>query len=321
MTEAGTVLVALCALVVGVAAVAAHLPRQRPLDAARTFHAALQARVPPQWAPWHALARRPEAKLRAPEAWQPDGAPLPGELAHVRSLADRPPAMRWAALFDGPGPRPFPAGDDPSEWMGVAWAAPAEPDAAWLWITHHANDVPPWAEVVEVSDRDVDDGVDRVIEGIEARAEDPARRFVLVGDGTALHVLLRAYAREPGLRDRVRAVVSAGAPIAGVDGDGPFGRTAVADWLGAWFRHDRLDTEARNPVAFLAFQWVDPEAPSPGLVDVPIQDARWPDPPEADRVHEAIEVHDLGVVMAACPRQPVWEALRWTVAALDRRDV
>jgi hypothetical protein len=323
VTDPGTLFVAILALLVAMAAVAVHVPRPRPLDASRAFKAALQGRVPAEWAPWHPLAAEPEAKVGAPATWQPRGQPQPGEFAHVRALAGLPGEARWAALFAGGAPLPFPPDADPAAWLGGSWnALPSGTEEGRVWVVVRSSAEPPGIgamDFVVADGESLDEAVERLLAFLEAAATDPASRFVLVGRGLAVHVLLRAYAGAPGLRDRVAAVVSAGAPIAGTGDDGPTGRAAVEDWLGAWFRHERLDTEAADPVPFLAWQWFEPGAPEPGLIGVPLRDARWPDPGTPDRVHTAIEVHDLGPLDRRCPEAAVWEALRFTVAALGAR--
>ncbi len=331
MTDPGTLLVASLALGTALAAVVAHVPWPRKLDAARVFKAALQLRAPAELAPWHPLAAFPEQKVALPVAWLPSNDALPGELEHVRSLVSLPMEERWVALHRGVSPRPFPPTEDPAVWLGATWEAlvagadTQEPHRQWVVFRDEPSLAPALdfqaLDAVDVAwtDGPLEARLSAVFDILDTRAQDPAKRFVLVGEGRAIHLLLRALAAEDGLRDRVEAVISAGGAIHGCEEDGPFGVTEVADWLEHWFQHNRLDTEAFAPIPYVAFQWVAAAAPEPGLVGLPMRRARFPTSRPPNRIHQAIDAHDLGPVDVRCPPDAVVAALRVVVAALAVR--
>ena len=129
--------------------------------------------------------------------------------------------------------------------------------------------------------------------------------------------LARALAAVTPARDRVRAVVLLDAPLRGVSepGDGPWSADAVADWLHAWFRHERLDVEWLRPVPWLTAarasqdvpdsasmaRWAAARLPEPGFVG----DGGWFRAQEPATLH----VEDLGVFVAEDDDAALWRVL------------
>lgn len=127
---------------------------------------------------------------------------------------------------------------------------------------------------------------------LEARLEgllaERARRFVIVVTAGA-ETFFPFFADVPGLRDRTRAVVLAGADLG-----------AAADWLAERFSHDTLDLELDRALPYLTLRT------APGQV------LRQPAPDPTGR--EGVEVIDLGEVDAL--DADLGRALQLVLAAL-----
>ncbi len=165
----------------------------------------------------------------------------------------------------------------------------------------------PWCEGA------MDEAVQSARAAISAVGERPDVRFVLVAEGRAVHVLLRLLAAHPGLRDRTLAVVSIGGTLAGLpDVDGVLGARSVEDWMGRWFGHDTLGTDAIRATPYLSMQWLDPQRADD------LASGRFPEPVGAPGVPEAVDVQDLGALWADpdVPRVQVARALIGVVGGL-----
>ena len=91
--------------------------------------------------------------------------------------------------------------------------------------------------------------------------------------------------------------------------------------MGAWFKHEHLDTEIVRMTPYLSLQWLDRAHEPPGARRLAIENARFPAITE-DRI-ETVEVVDLGVLPSVgdLPVTQVAKAL-WAVTTcwvLSRR--
>lgn len=119
-------------------------------------------------------------------------------------------------------------------------------------------------------------------------------RLVVVGEEAGVVVALRALAEAADVRDQVHAVLSVGGTVGGrPDEPGPFGERDQADWLGARFTQQGMDTEVVRLTPYLAVQWF--ARPALGSAGLPIAAQRFPDPQDSVGV-VTVEVVDLGVL-------------------------
>jgi hypothetical protein len=280
-----------------------------------------------RFVPYHPLGRQPAAKVHRPDAWRPADGWLEGEQALVQRLAAEPTeAARWSLLYDrdergvearladpatlGPAYDPVSILGGGQSWDAVAAggllpALARRLGAAWVLVDGRgagpdllgavARGVP--GSVRIPSEDDLEGWVNSLHAALQQQVEAPADRVVIVAADTGIQAVLRVLVRDPGLRDRVLAVVSIGGVLGGLpDDDGPLGERALSDWMGRWFGHDTLDTDALVPTPYLALQWWDIDADPSGALGVPIRAARWPAPRAPAGVPESILPIELGLL-------------------------
>lgn len=315
-----------------------------------------------RFVPYHPAGRLPERKVVNPAAARLPGALLEGERALLDALARRStPSERWRLMYDedpagvdarlddpadlGPAYDPaaaLPGGDG---WEALAAWGRGDPGflerlirrfpARWVLVDgREARRVGPGLldaldglldDTVRVPWRDlpVRDAVSALLADLRAQLSSRDARLVLAAEEAGIALVLRALAEAPDVRDQVHAVLSVGGVIGGRPGEeGPFGEAEAADWLGAHFGQEALDTEVVRLTPYLAVQWLDRQAPVPGAGDLPLAAQRFPDPRE-DATVDTIEVVDLGPlpVDPELPREQVAKALVTVVTCwvLSRR--
>lgn len=261
--------------------------------------------------PYHPAGRFPEKKVhRLGLAGLP--AALPGERALVEKLASLETVeARWAFLYDEDEAGLAARLDDPND-LGSAYdpASVLGPRATWdallnwgrgtstafaealeayscTWVLVGEDGEAPGvlealAELVPQRVRVASGAAD---EGLRSLDDDPSRRFVIVGAGTAIQTVLAALVAEPGLRDRTLAVLAVGGVVGGPE---------RLDWMEAHFTHHELDTEVSRSTAYLAVQWLDRAADPPGAFGVPLAHARFPEAKLEAMTEERVQVVDLG---------------------------
>ncbi len=297
-----------------------------------------------RFVPFHPAGRHPEGKVASPHTWRPADAWLEGEESLVQRLAAlSSPRERWTLLYDrderglearladpvtlGPAYDPGRILGPGHSWDAVATGGLTEALAArigarWVLVDGREASGPdllaalgaqlPASVRVPWSDGDLDATVERTHVLLQGLVPSPADRLVVVGAGLGIQVVLRVLVRDPGLRDRVIAVVSVGGVLAGMpDEEGALGQAAVKDWMARWFGHDTLDTDALVPTPYLSLQWWDPEVEPPGVAGLPLASARWPTPRAVADVPASIAPTELGLLPAdpAIPLDAVAESL------------
>jgi hypothetical protein len=195
---------------------------------------------------------------------------------------------------------------------------------------------PVWAAVERIAERLGELVVATAAEGVRRRlwaaveAAPPSRRLLVGSTGVGTAVLLRALVSDMDLRDRIVGVLAVGGVIGGWPAlGGPVGEARCADWLGARFRHELLDTEIIRLIPYMAVQWVDPKTSPLGAGGLPVGAARFPEPQYVGgrflqpKEAPSVEVVDLGVLVPDpdLPLEEVVDALRLVCAlwSLTRR--
>lgn len=289
------------------------------------------------WVPYHPAARFPERKLREPSRVSIEGEALPGEVALLEKLAQRTSVaerLQWLYCEDEVGLEARMA--DPVElgeaWDLSHWVSPHlswEVASAWSSADHRAGEVigsaleacwlctGTWAEALGewVSAESI--SASDLLEVAEREVAAGTLRLVLVLDGDEGLAVLDILRENPGLRDRVFAVVSAGMALWGrPDASDALSPVQRRDWMAAHFRHDSLDTEAMRLTPYCAFQWLDDEEPElVGGRGIPLEAARFGPPGGPDDVPR-IESVDLGPIRVGTEPSVIARALVLTVALL-----
>jgi hypothetical protein len=279
-----------------------------------------------RFVPYHPAGREPGRKVASPSTWRPADGWIDGEQALVEALARLPDVQaRWRWLYDedergaearlvdpqtlGPAydPRTYLGSDgswDAVAGGGLTLALVARLGAAWV-LVDGAPGPPPLLDALHAAVPDADRiqwspvPFDAAAAGVLDRLREVAvargTPLVIVAAGAGAHFALRALAADPGLRDRIAAVVSVGGVLRGIPGqEGPLGEAAVADWMGRWFGHDALSTDALVLTPYLALQWWDPQEDPPGG-GLPLRCARWPALRDT-AAPESVAPLDLGVL-------------------------
>jgi hypothetical protein len=298
-------------------------------EAAGRDAAAWEAEVV-RFVPYNPLGREPERKVA--RGALPDGQALPGERLLADTIAAMPPGKpRWERLYDTDEPALEARLADPTE-LGADYdpATRLGPDAGWdalaawtpAFTTALERRFPArWALIPGGDPVDVLGALKAVLGdratvvpaadpeplalAIGACAPSSADRLVIAVGGTALLPVLKALHASAGLRDRVLAVISVGGVV--LDGT-----EATADWIGAHFRPEDLDTEIDRPTVYAAIQWLDRAIDPPGIEGVPLEAMRFPKVPERPTVSR-IDVVDLGP-LPLDPLLPVQAVARAIVA-------
>lgn len=347
---------ALAAVTVGVGMVAGWLAVARPpaLDGERLFKLTLATLLLGEteaaggdgsvwekacrtWVPYHPAVQHPERLLTHPQRRPSDGAAREGELALREKLAARSgleERLRYLYEEDEAGLEarmadPSALGDawDLSRWVAhdLSW----DTVAAWSEGDNRAGDA--LARAMDATWLCTEGGLAEALSGvvtvarvsavdIRAVAEEQLAsgvgRLVLVLEGEPGLAILDVLRLEPGLRDRIFAVVALGVPLWGVpDVEGSLSVTARRDWMEANFRHEILDTEAMRLTPYCALQWLDLADPVVGAGGLPLASARFGapgGPTDAPR----IESVDLGPVRVGTELGLLARALALTVAVL-----
>ena len=305
---------------------------------------------PDQWVqavirfvPYHPGGRLPELKVSIPGQMQLPGPALPHERALLDRLAKLAEAPeRWAWMYDedetglaarledpaelGPDYAPEECVGPGQDWDALAATGAGQPEfseallrrlrARWMVLCGPdpklseqlldalggSATAVPWQEGEP----------DELAEALLAQVGElePDSRLVWVAEGRAIQVLLRALRGSVPVRDATVAVLSVGGSIRGESGDGPWGHTAMADWLGSHFNQVDMETEVVRLTPYLAMQWLDRAASPPGVEGLPLQDQRFIEP-ETRSAIETLEVVDLGPIPTVhdLPRDLVARAL------------
>jgi hypothetical protein len=310
-----------------------------------------------RFVPYHPAGREPEGKVRGPATWRPPGAWLEGEQALMEALTAEPDAQaRFKRMYDldergiearTADPHDLGPEYDPGRLLGpgggwselMAWGAGDERFAealrrklpvTWALVPGHP-DRPSGPDVlgailgllgdstapISWSGEDAEQAAVAVRDELQTLVPISANRVIVVAAADGVHVVLRALQGDPGLRDRVAAVVSVGGVVTGwPDDPGPFGADAVGTWMAQHYTQRELDTEVIRLTPYLALQWLDRAQVPPGALDgVPLQVRRFHEPDHA-RVERAVEPVDLGPlpVDPELPLERVAQALVAVVA-------
>jgi hypothetical protein len=306
-----------------------------------------------RFVPYHPAGRLPEQKVLHPTAWCPPGALLDGELALLERLGEQDNVSeRWRVLYEqdeaGLVARlddPHQLGEryDPSTVFGpqATWDALAEWAPAFVaeidrrdrsrWVLCASEDcvgpslIAPLVEVLgtraEVhawTDGEPDALAEALRTRIRAQIPEGSDRLVLVAEGTAIQVVLRALVDAVDIRDRVGAVLSIGGNIHGRPGDeGPFGEAVMRDWNGAHFTQLHLDTEVVRQTPYLALQWLDREDEALGAGGLGLNHQRFGEVKEDAGSFRMVVPVDLGPlpVDEALPLDLIARALRFVITA------
>ena len=141
----------------------------------------------------------------------------------------------------------------------------------------------------------IEDVLKRVNEWIDA----PSDRFVCVGLGRGVPILLRCLAEDPALRDRVYAVVSIGGALQGVGTHALWGTTSFQHWMSQDYNYVALDTEMARETPYFSIGLLDPEHPRFGIGEIALEDMHFPELPQQDRAPvEGVTPVSLGVLPA-----------------------
>ncbi len=281
-----------------------------------------------RFVPYHPAGRLPEQKVIDPQGYRPPGLSVPGELGLVEALARRSGlSERWRRLYDedesalearlqdpaglgaayDPAARLGPGGswDDLADWGagdGIVFleACRRRLDARWAVLRAPAVRGMPdlvgalgaLAQAVEIPVAEPR-AVREALEGLVPHASD---RLVVVAEGHAAGVVLRALVDAPDLRDRLLACLVVGGVLQG--------EPALDDWMASHFSARSLDTEVNRVTPYLSVTWLDRGAVPPGVVGLPVASARFPAPAATERVPSSVETVDLGL-LPADPELPV----------------
>ncbi len=259
---------------------------------------------------YHPGGRDLERKVLEPAGYEPEIPARQGERGLLEALVRLPdPAARLAlllgeergdeVLFDDPaalgGEYDLERALGPgASWNGLAARNPDLDGAlrrrnahnVWVVLGHPAL-AGALAEILgegSVAALEVGDAEALAI-ALDERLSAPSIRLVLVAAGAAGGPLLEALHANPGLRDRVRAVVGVGLDLSGREG-----------WLAENFTHEQLDTEISRAVPFLHLGFVVPGVLPPGEPGAPLSASRFPSVPAPPTGRVAIESIDLGVL-------------------------
>lgn len=234
----------------------------------------------------------PSTWLGAEAAWDAIADQRPEELAEVLR---RGTDARWVFV----GERVDPALPDVDEVLlellgplGTRW----DPEAA---VEPHPQADALRRDIAARRDADETERALHLLATLHQLAPDHGDHVVLVGVGTGIQVVLEAERASAVLRDQTQAVLSLGGVIHGLDArDDGLAWERVQTWLQAHFRHDILDLEAAHRTPYLALQWLDRAADPPGVAGLPLDRARFPEPPMKGVRREALQVVDLGPLPA-----------------------
>ncbi len=301
-----------------------------------------------RFVPFHPAGRLPERKVADPSSYRPPGLSVPGEQALVEALARHDDlAARWERLYGdetsiearlgdplelgaaydpqrvlGPGG----SWDDVADWgagdaLRFAEALQRHVHARWA-VIEPAQDAPGIPRVlpalaallgeaavrVRVGEGEPEDEASTLEAWLAALLGSTADRLVVVAEGEAGHLALRALARSPSVRDRTLAVVLLGGRVVGTP--------ELDDWMGRWFRAEALDTEVNRTTPYLHAAFFAADCAPPGVPGLPIAHTRLP--PLEPGPLSRLRVVDLGV-LPADPELPVEQVARalWAVTALE----
>jgi len=284
---------------------------------------------------FHPAARDLEAKLTAPESYEVSTPAIEGErglveaLAAVDSVEGRlertfTVGISDAVLYEDPAL----LGEhyDPRSSIGTEadWEAVAQVSQGLLTALRRRHEHLRWV-VMGGEDSQVEAlsallGGDRVIRLAETQPK-PAEaelegflqqrsdRLVLLAFGSGAELAVRMMHANPGLRDRVLAVVGVGAALGG----------GAAVWLDKEFNHQSMDTEISRLTSWFHVAFVTPGVLPVGDAGQPLADTRWPQPPVPSSGRNAIESIDLGVLPGPALEYPAELLIRSLVVTVTAR--
>ena len=144
---------------------------------------------------------------------------------------------------------------------------------------------------------------------LEGFLQQRSDRLVLLGFGEGAELAVRMMHVNPGLRDRVLAVLGVGAALGGEAGA----------WLEREFNHQSMDTEVSRLTSWFHVAFVTPGVLPVGEVDRPLADTRWPQPPAPVSGRNSIEAIDLGVLPGPASKYPPELLIRSLVVTVTAR--
>ncbi len=307
-----------------------------------------------RFVPYHPAGRLPERKVTNP-GLAITGPALDGERALCEALAALPTReARWARMYDEDETALAARLSDPAElgetydpatvmgpdagWEAVAaWGRDPSSDGAqrlaealarvlparWVLVSGEVQGAPSLldavAEVVGERTHRIDGtaGPTAVARALD-RLLDDATSLVLVGEERGLTWILNALPDNALLRERTVAVLAIGGVIGGRSdvSEGALSEAVRRDWVRGNFRTKALETDVVRLTPYLAVQWLDRQAETPGIAGLPLAAMRFPEP-EHDASARTIEVVDLGPLPAdpELPRELVARALVTCVTA------
>ena len=307
---------------------------------------------------YHPAARRPEEMVEDPAHYEFTEPELEGQRALVERLGRmKDVASRWAFLFvdeeHGVMTRladPQELGDNyaPSTWLGpeCTWERIADSAVSGKELARHLSRAgePRWGVVgdeqahpihqrvksnllAELQDMAWEvkwsgetDPVETVVSDFASKTRAVSDRFVAVGIGRGAFLLLRALESDPGLRDRVLAIVAIGGDFMGQAEEGLFETSKVQAFMKESFNYQSMDTELARETTCFSLSWWDRVSEPPGLPNQPIAASRFPDPDHGLTPVKGLVRVDLGLLPADddLPMELVVRALWATVGCWMR---
>lgn len=279
--------------------------------------AAWQERL--QVLPYHPAGRQPELRLERPDPATLPSPALEGERALVERLRGLPDApSRWHHMFteDHRGldalmsdPALLGPDYDPVSRFGpeATWDAIAAWSEAWLAglrrrldhvvlvdfgspLAEALREAGPGLSIVQLDPPG--DDPEPCLVALAALLEDPARRLVLICPAPHVLALLQLLHANPGLRDRLLALLCPGGLLA---------PPAAQSWLQAHFNHTEMEPELQRAIPYLSWVEVDPARP----LDANWRGQRFPNPPVPDSGRRSIDPIDLGPLVQGALPAPV----------------
>jgi len=122
----------------------------------------------------------------------------------------------------------------------------------------------------------------------------PSDRFVCLGLGRGVPLLLQSLAEDPALRDRVYAVISVGGAIQGSGSHKLWGREAVQEWVSNRYDYVSLDTEMARETPYFSLGLWDPEEAAFGFAGLGLDEMVFPELPKERAPVEGVCPISLG---------------------------
>lgn len=122
----------------------------------------------------------------------------------------------------------------------------------------------------------------------------PSDRFVCLGIGRGVPLLLRTLAEDPALRDRVYAVVSIGGALRGTGEHELWGSASFNSWLEHHYDYVSLDTEMARETPYFSIGLSDMEHPNLGFAGLGLDEMIFPELPAERAPVEGVSPISLG---------------------------